>query len=193
MIARQLFAALLGLLLCGFATLSFSSTQGKHPMIKLHTNHGIITLQLDAEKAPLSTKNFIDYVNSGFYDGTIFHRVMDNFMIQGGGFEPGMKQKATNAPVKNEAANGLKNVKYSIAMARTSDPHSATAQFFINVSDNDFLDYPGQDGWGYAVFGKVVEGAEVVDAIKKVKTGNSGFHQNVPKEDVVITKAEVVK
>lgn len=162
-------------------------------MIKLHTNHGTITLQLDAGKAPLSTKNFIDYVNSGFYDGTIFHRVMDNFMIQGGGFEPGMKQKPTQAPVKNEAANGLKNVKYSIAMARTSDPHSATAQFFINVSDNDFLDYPGQDGWGYAVFGKVVEGTEVIDAVKKVKTGNSGFHQNVPKEDVIITKAEVVQ
>ena len=193
MIARQLFAALLGLLLCGFSTHSLSSTLGKHPMIKLHTNHGAITLQLDAEKAPLSTQNFIDYVNSGFYDGTIFHRVMDNFMIQGGGFEPGMKQKTTNAPVKNEAANGLKNVKYSIAMARTSDPHSATAQFFINVSDNDFLDYPGQDGWGYAVFGKVVEGAEVVDAIKGVKTGNAGFHQNVPREDVVITKAEVIK
>ncbi|WP_246487497.1 peptidylprolyl isomerase [Ferrigenium kumadai] len=162
-------------------------------MVKLHTNLGTITLQLDAEKAPLSVKNFLEYVNSGFYDGTIFHRVMDNFMIQGGGFEPGMKQKPTNAPVKNEAANGLKNENYTIAMARTSDPHSATAQFFINVRNNDFLDYPGQDGWGYAVFGKVVEGKEVVDAIKKVKTGNSGFHQNVPKEDVVITKAEVVQ
>ncbi|HZW25269.1 MAG TPA: peptidylprolyl isomerase [Gallionella sp.] len=162
-------------------------------MIKLHTNHGVITLQLDADKAPLTVANFIEYVNSGFYDGTIFHRVMDNFMIQGGGFEPGMKQKPTNAPVKNEAANGLKNEKYTVAMARTSDPHSATAQFFINVSNNDFLDHPGQDGWGYCVFGKVVEGTEVVDAIKKVKTGNSGFHQNVPKEDVVITKAEVVK
>jgi len=162
-------------------------------MIRLHTNHGVITLQLDAEKAPLSAANFIEYANSGFYDGTIFHRVMDNFMIQGGGFEPGMKQKPTNAPVKNEAANGLKNEKYTVAMARTSDPHSATAQFFINVSNNDFLDHPGQDGWGYCVFGKVVEGMEVVDAIGKVKTGNSGFHQNVPKEDVVITKAEVVQ
>ncbi|MFZ3019026.1 MAG: peptidylprolyl isomerase [Gallionella sp.] len=162
-------------------------------MIKLHTNLGTMTLQLDAEKAPLSVENFIEYVNSGFYDGTIFHRVMDNFMIQGGGFEPGMKQKPTNAPVKNEAANGLKNEKYTVAMARTSDPHSATAQFFINATNNDFLDYPGQDGWGYCVFGKVVEGMDVVDAIRKVKTGNSGFHQNVPKEDVVITKAEVVQ
>ncbi|MCK9201177.1 MAG: peptidylprolyl isomerase [Gallionella sp.] len=162
-------------------------------MIKLHTNLGTMTLQLDAEKAPLSVANFIEYVNSGFYDGTIFHRVMDNFMIQGGGFEPGMKQKPTNAPVKNEAANGLKNEKYTVAMARTSDPHSATAQFFINATNNDFLDYPGQDGWGYCVFGKIVEGMEVVDAIRKVKTGNSGFHQNVPKEDVVITKAEVVQ
>ncbi|OGS73627.1 MAG: cyclophilin [Gallionellales bacterium GWA2_60_142] len=168
-------------------------TKGKHTMIKLHTNLGTMTLQLDAEKAPLSVANFIEYVNSGFYDGTIFHRVMDNFMIQGGGFEPGMKQKPTNAPVKNEAANGLKNEKYTVAMARTSDPHSATAQFFINASNNDFLDHPGQDGWGYCVFGKVVEGMDVVDAIRKVKTGNSGFHQNVPKEDVVITKAEVVE
>lgn len=193
MTMRRLFAALFGLLLCCASPYAHSSNQGKHPMIKLHTNHGIITLQLDAEKAPLSTKNFIDYVSSGFYDGTIFHRVMDNFMIQGGGFEPGMKQKPTQAPVKNEAANGLKNVKYSIAMARTSDPHSATAQFFINVSNNDFLDYPGQDGWGYTVFGMVTSGTEVIDAIKKVKTGNSGFHQNVPKEDVIITKAELVQ
>ncbi|HEU0220130.1 MAG TPA: peptidylprolyl isomerase [Gallionella sp.] len=162
-------------------------------MVKLHTNHGTITLQLDAEKAPHTVKNFLEYVNSGFYDNTIFHRVMDDFMIQGGGFEPGMKQKPTNAPIKNEAANGLKNDAYTVAMARTSDPHSATAQFFINVRNNGFLDYPGQDGWGYCVFGKVIEGMEVVDAIKKVKTGNSGGHQNVPKEDVIITKAEVVK
>ncbi|HET7833332.1 MAG TPA: peptidylprolyl isomerase [Gallionella sp.] len=162
-------------------------------MIKLHTNLGTITLQLDAEKAPITVKNFLDYVNSGFYNGTIFHRVMDGFMIQGGGFEPGMKQKPTNAPIKNEAANGLKNQTYTIAMARTSDPHSASAQFFINVKNNGFLDYPGQDGWGYAVFGKVVEGMDVVDAIAKVKTGNSGYHQNVPTQDVVITKAEVVQ
>jgi peptidyl-prolyl cis-trans isomerase B (cyclophilin B) len=195
---KKIFAALFALLFCCAMTPAHSqpknfSTKGKQTMIKLHTSLGDITLQLDAEKAPLSAANFIEYVNSGFYDGTIFHRVMDNFMIQGGGFEPGMKQKPTNAPVKNEAANGLKNAKYTVAMARTSDPHSATAQFFINVSDNDFLDYPGQDGWGYCVFGKVVEGTEVVDAIKKVKTGNSGFHQNVPKEDVVIIKAEVVQ
>ncbi|MDO8925374.1 MAG: peptidylprolyl isomerase [Sideroxyarcus sp.] len=162
-------------------------------MVKLHTNHGIITLQLDAEKAPVTVQNFLDYVNSGFFSNTVFHRVIPNFMIQGGGFEPGMKQKPTNAPIKNEAANGLKNEKYSIAMARTGDPHSATAQFFINTKTNDFLDYPGQDGWGYCVFGMVVEGKEVVDAIGKVKTGSSGFHQDVPKEDVIITKAEVVQ
>ncbi len=162
-------------------------------MVKLHTNHGTITIQLDAEKAPNTTKNFIDYVNAGFYSNTIFHRVIPNFMIQGGGFEPGMKQKAVQNPIKNEAANGLKNHKYTIAMARTGDPHSATAQFFINTRDNDFLDYPGQDGWGYCVFGKVTEGMDVVDAIGKVKTSTSGFHQDVPKEDVVITGAEVVK
>ncbi|MBI5889376.1 MAG: peptidyl-prolyl cis-trans isomerase [Nitrosomonadales bacterium] len=161
-------------------------------MVKLHTNQGIITLQLDAEKAPVTVQNFLDYVNSGFFSNTIFHRVIPNFMIQGGGFEPGMKQKPTNAPIKNEAANGLKNEIYSIAMARTGDPHSATAQFFINTKTNGFLDYPGQDGWGYCVFGMVVEGKEVVDAIGKVKTGSSGFHQDVPKEDVIITKAEVV-
>ncbi|MEO6976286.1 MAG: peptidylprolyl isomerase [Gallionella sp.] len=162
-------------------------------MVKLHTNHGVITLQLDAEKAPATVKNFLEYVNSGFYNGTIFHRVIGNFMIQGGGFEPGMTQKKTNAPIQNEAANGLKNDKYTIAMARTSDPQSATAQFFINVNDNGFLNYPGQDGWGYCVFGKVVEGKEVVDAIGNVKTGNRSGSQDVPLEDVVITSAEVVK
>lgn len=190
---KRLITALLALLLCGAMQSSHSLTQGKKTMVKLHTNHGTITLQLDAEKAPDTVRNFLEYVNSGFYDGTIFHRVMDDFMIQGGGFEPGMKQKPTNAPVKNEAANGLKNGTYTVAMARTGDPHSATAQFFINVRNNGFLDYPGQDGWGYCVFGKVIEGMEVVDAIKKVKTGNSGFHQNVPKEDVIITKAERIK
>jgi peptidyl-prolyl cis-trans isomerase B (cyclophilin B) len=170
-----------------------STTQGKTKMVKLHTNQGIITIQLDAEKAPITTQNFIDYVNAGFYSNVVFHRVIPNFMIQGGGFEPGMKQKAVNAPIKNEAANGLKNEQYTLAMARTGDPHSATAQFFINTKNNSFLDYPGQDGWGYCVFGKVVEGKEVVDAINKVKTGSSGFHQDVPKEDVIITKAEVVQ
>ncbi|MDD2685143.1 MAG: peptidylprolyl isomerase [Gallionella sp.] len=162
-------------------------------MVKLHTNHGTITLQLDAEKAPNTVKNFLDYVNAGFYNGTVFHRVIKSFMIQGGGFEPGMKQKSVNAPIKNEAANGLHNSQYSVAMARTSDPHSATAQFFINVTNNDFLDHPGQDGWGYCVFGKVIEGTEVVDAIRKVRTGSKGFHQDVPVDDVIITSAEVVQ
>ena len=163
-------------------------------MIKLHTNFGVIGIELDAEKAPESAKNFIAYVEAGHYDNTIFHRVINGFMIQGGGFEPGMKQKPTQAPIQNEAQNGLKNDKYTLAMARTSDPHSATAQFFINVADNDFLNHtaPNANGWGYAVFGKVVEGTDVVDKIKGVKTGRSGFHQDVPVEDVVITKAEVV-
>jgi peptidyl-prolyl cis-trans isomerase B (cyclophilin B) len=162
-------------------------------MIKLHTNHGVIALELDADKAPETAKNFIDYVQAGHYDNTVFHRVIDGFMIQGGGFEPGMKQKPCKAPIKNEADNGLKNNAYTVAMARTSDPHSATAQFFINVADNDFLNFklPNGNGWGYCVFGKVVEGQDVVDAIKNVKTGNAGFHQDVPKEDVIIEKAEV--
>ena len=160
-------------------------------MIKLHTNHGVIALELDADKAPKTVANFVAYAEAGHYDGTIFHRVINGFMIQGGGFEPGMKQKPTREPVENEAKNGLKNARGSIAMARTSDPHSASAQFFINVGDNGFLDYPGQDGWGYCVFGKVVEGMDVVEKIKNVKTGRSGFHQDVPAEDVVITRAEV--
>lgn len=162
-------------------------------MVKLHTNYGVITLQLDAEKAPITVKNFLEYVNSGFYDNTIFHRVIDNFMIQGGGFEPGMKEKKTNPPITNEAANGLTNDKYTIAMARTPAPHSASAQFFINTKSNFFLNYPGQDGYGYCVFGKVVEGMEVVDAIGKVKTGFLAGHNDVPEKSVVITKAEVVK
>jgi peptidyl-prolyl cis-trans isomerase B (cyclophilin B) len=164
-------------------------------MIKLHTNHGIITLQLDAEKAPVTVKNFEDYVTSGHFSNTIFHRVIDNFMIQGGGFEPGMTQKPVNAPIKNEAANGLTNDKYTIAMARTNDPQSATAQFFINTKDNSFLNFsaPNPQGYGYCVFGKVVEGMDVVDKIGKVKTGNNGGHGDVPKEDVIIIKAEIVK
>ena len=164
-------------------------------MVILHTNHGDITLELNAEKAPNTVKNFLDYVNSGFYNGTIFHRVIDGFMIQGGGFEPGMKQKAVKAAIQNEAANGLKNVTYTVAMARTGDPHSATAQFFINVKDNSFLNYtaPNPQGYGYCVFGKVVAGTEVVDALRKVKTGNRSGSQDVPLEDVVITKVEVVK
>ena len=160
-------------------------------MIKLHTNHGTIALELDAEKAPRTVANFVAYVEAGHYDNTIFHRVIDGFMIQGGGFESGMTQKSTRDPVENEAKNGLKNERGSIAMARTSDPHSASAQFFINLSDNSFLDYPGQDGWGYCVFGRVVDGMEVVDKIRAVRTGRSGFHQDVPVEDVVIEKAEV--
>jgi peptidyl-prolyl cis-trans isomerase B (cyclophilin B) len=160
-------------------------------VIKLHTNHGTITLELDTDKAPKTVENFVAYVESGHYDNTIFHRVIDGFMIQGGGFEPGMKQKATRDPIENEAKNGLKNARGSIAMARTSAPHSASAQFFINVSDNGFLDYPGQDGWGYCVFGRVAEGMEVVDKIRAVKTGRNGFHQDVPVEDVIIERAEV--
>lgn len=162
-------------------------------MVKLHTNFGDITLKLNAEKAPVTVKNFLEYVKSGFYDGTIFHRVIGNFMIQGGGFEPGMKQKKTKDPIQNEAANGLKNDTYTVAMARTGAPHSATAQFFINVKNNDFLNYPGQDGWGYAVFGEVVDGKEVVDAIRKVNTGSRKGFQDVPVEDVIITKATVIE
>jgi peptidyl-prolyl cis-trans isomerase B (cyclophilin B) len=163
--------------------------------VVLTTNHGAITLELDVEKAPKSVENFVSYVKSGHYDGTIFHRVIDGFMIQGGGFEPDMKQKSTNDPIDNEAENGLKNDRYTIAMARTSDPHSATAQFFINVNDHDFLNHtaPNAQGWGYAVFGKVTDGLDVVDAIRKVKTGNAGFHQDVPTEDVVIEKATVLE
>jgi peptidyl-prolyl cis-trans isomerase B (cyclophilin B) len=164
-------------------------------MIRLHTNYGDIMLELDHEKAPVTAQNFIDYVNSGYYDNTIFHRVIDEFMIQGGGFEPGMIQKKTRAPIANEAGNGLKNDKYTIAMARTSDPHSATGQFFINVKDNDFLNYksPTAQGYGYCVFGKVVEGMDVVDKIKKVKTGTRSGHQDVPVENAILEKAEVIQ
>ena len=163
-------------------------------MVKLHTNFGTISIELDAEKAPITTANFLEYVNNGFYANTIFHRVIDGFMIQGGGFEPGMTQKPTNAPIKNEANNGLRNSIYTIAMARTPNPDSASSQFFINVNDNDFLNFtaPTAQGWGYCVFGKVVEGTEVVDAIRKVKTGSKAGHQDVPVEDVIIERAEVV-
>jgi peptidyl-prolyl cis-trans isomerase B (cyclophilin B) len=164
-------------------------------MVELHTNHGVIKLELNAEKAPKTVANFLNYVKNGHYDGTVFHRVIDGFMIQGGGFEAGMKQKPTEAPIENEANNGLKNERGSIAMARTNDPHSASAQFFINVADNDFLNHssPTPQGWGYAVFGKVVDGLDVVDKIKSVKTGSKGFHQDVPVDDVVIEKAVVVE
>lgn len=165
------------------------------PRVKLQTSMGDIVIQLNAEKAPKTVDNFLTYVKEGFYDGTVFHRVISNFMIQGGGFEPGMKQKSTNEAVENEANNGLKNNRYTLAMARTSDPHSATAQFFINVSDNDFLNFtsPTPNGWGYAVFGEVVEGTDIVDQIKGVKTGTKGFHQDVPNEDVIIEKATVIE
>jgi peptidyl-prolyl cis-trans isomerase B (cyclophilin B) len=160
--------------------------------VLITTNHGNFTIELDAEKAPKTVENFLAYVQSGHYNGTIFHRVIDGFMVQGGGFEPGMKQKPTNEQIENEAKNGLKNEPYTLAMARTSDPHSASAQFFINVKNNGFLDYPGQDGWGYCVFGKVTEGKDVVDAIRKVKTTRTGMHADVPVDDVVIQKAEIV-
>ena len=163
-------------------------------MVKLHTNLGTITLELDAAKAPTTVENFLAYVNSGFYTDTIFHRVIDGFMIQGGGFEPGMKQKPTKGTIKNEADNGLKNQAYTVAMARTPDPHSASSQFFINVSDNDFLDFRAANAkeFGYCVFGKVVEGADIVDKIRGVATGRSGMHENVPTSDVVVERAEVV-
>ncbi|WP_334154183.1 peptidylprolyl isomerase [Tepidimonas sp.] len=166
-----------------------------NPQVELHiAGHGVITLELDATKAPKSVENFLAYVRDGHYDGTIFHRVIDGFMIQGGGFEPGMKQKPTRAPIENEATNGLKNDRYTIAMARTQAPHSATAQFFINVADNGFLNHtaPTLQGWGYAVFGRVIKGTEVVDAIRKVATGRRGFHDDVPVQDVVIAKAVIV-
>ncbi len=162
--------------------------------VTLDTNHGTITLLLDSEKAPKTVENFKTYVENGHYDGTIFHRVIDGFMIQGGGFTPDMKQKGTLAPIENEADNGLKNTLGSIAMARTNDPHSATAQFFINVADNGFLNHtsPSPQGWGYAVFGEVIDGMDVVNSIKSVSTGNNGVHQDVPKESVVINKASII-
>ncbi len=161
-------------------------------MVKLHTNFGVITLELDAAKAPETVANFEQYVDDKHFDNTIFHRVIDGFMVQGGGFEPGMKQKRTRAAVKNEADNGLKNEAYTVAMARTSDPHSATAQFFINVADNDFLNHtaPTAQGWGYCVFARVTEGRDVVDRIKKVRTGSRAGHQDVPQDDVIIERAE---
>ncbi len=163
-----------------------------NPQVELHiAEHGVITLELDAAKAPKSVANFLAYVGKGHYDKTIFHRVIDGFMIQGGGMEPGMAQKSTDKPIENEANNGLKNDRYTVAMARTGDPHSATAQFFINVADNGFLNHtaPTAQGWGYAVFGKVVAGTDVVDKIRAVKTGRRGYHDDVPKDDVVIEKA----
>ncbi len=163
-------------------------------MIRLHTNHGAIDIELDAAHAPISAKNFTDYVESGHYANTVFHRVISGFMVQGGGFEPGMNQKPTQANIKNEANNGLKNDKYTVAMARTPDPHSASSQFFINVKNNDFLNFRSEtpDGWGYCVFGKVVAGQDVVDKITAVRTGRKDFHDDVPLDDVLIERAEVI-
>ncbi len=170
------------------------ATASEPPRVKLQTNFGDIIVELNPEKAPITVKNFLRYVNEGFYDGTLFHRVIDNFMIQGGGFDADFKMKSTHAPIQNEADNGLKNETGTIAMARTSGPHSASSQFFINVADNDFLNYRSKDpqGWGYAVFGQVVEGMDVVNAIKKVQTGRHGRHENVPVEPVILEKATVV-
>lgn len=162
-------------------------------MITLHTNHGDIELELDFDKAPVSAANFVEYCKEGHYNGTVFHRVIENFMIQGGGFEPGMKQKKTRAPIQNEADNGLANDCYSVAMARTMEPHSASAQFFINVKDNNFLNHSGKtaQGWGYAVFGKVSNGQDVVDKIKGVGTTSKAGHQDVPREDVIIESVSI--
>jgi peptidyl-prolyl cis-trans isomerase B (cyclophilin B) len=166
-----------------------------NPQVELHiTGYGVITLELDQEKAPKSVANYLAYVAKGHYDNTIFHRVIPGFMVQGGGMEPGMNQKSCDAPIENEANNGLKNANYNVAMARTGDPHSATAQFFINVSDNGFLNHtsPSGQGWGYAVFGRVVDGTAIVDDIESVRTGRKGGHDDVPVDDVVITRAVVV-
>jgi cyclophilin family peptidyl-prolyl cis-trans isomerase len=182
-------------LLCGLASLTLSAAAyaAEAPQVLLKTNMGDIVLELNQEKAPVSTQNFLQYVKSGQYSGTIFHRVIPSFMIQGGGFTADMQQKPTRAPIANEANNGLKNDAYTVAMARTSNPQSATAQFFINTKNNDFLNYPGQDGWGYAVFGKVVKGTEVVDKIRQVKTGNVGPYQDVPAQPVIIESATQIK
>ena len=181
-------------LLALFSVLFFSlSAQATNPQVELKTNQGTIVIELATDKAPKTVENFLQYTKDGFYNGTIFHRVIDGFMIKGGGFEAGLKEKPTRAPVQNEAKNGLKNVTGSLAMARTRDPHSASAQFFINLKDNAFLDYPGQDGWGYAVFGKVVQGMEIVQKIAKIGTGNAGMHQNVPTTPIVIESAKLIE
>ena len=191
---RKSTVALAGIALAAMFSIASPVQAQDAPKVKLATSMGDIVVQLDPAKAPKTVENFLTYVKDKHYDGTVFHRVIDGFMIQGGGFEPGMNQKPTGEQIKNEADNGLKNERGTIAMARTQAPHSATAQFFINVADNDFLNRrsPDLQGWGYCVFGKVSEGMDVVDAIRKVKTGSSGFHQDVPKEDVIIERAEVV-
>ena len=187
--AAFLSAVILVLASIGVAT----ANSGDKVMVEMHTSKGLITLKLDAEKAPVTVANFIEYVNSGHFDGTIFHRVIPGFVIQGGGLESGMKEKPTQAPIENEADNGLKNVTGSICMARTNDPHSATSQFFINLKDNQFLDHTEKSpqGWGYAVFGQVTDGMDVVEAIAAVQTGNAGFHQDVPVEDIVVEKVTI--
>ena len=184
--ATFLSAVCLLLVSIGVAT----ANSGDKVMVEMHTSKGLITLELDAEKAPVTVANFIEYVKSGHFDGTIFHRVIPGFVIQGGGMESGMKEKPTQPPIENEADNGLKNVTGSICMARTNDPHSATSQFFINLKDNQFLDHTEKNpqGWGYAVFGQVTDGMDVVEAIAAVQTGNAGFHQDVPVEDIVVEK-----
>ncbi|MGH6622650.1 MAG: peptidylprolyl isomerase [Burkholderiaceae bacterium] len=163
-------------------------------MVRIFTNFGAFTIELDAERAPKTVENFESYVRSGFYDGTVFHRVINGFMIQGGGFEAGMRQKTAEAPIENEARNGLRNSKYTVAMARTGDPHSATAQFFINVADNDFLNHtaPNAQGWGYCVFGKVIDGTDVIEKIKTVRTGRHAGHTDVPEQDVILERAEII-
>lgn len=175
--------------LVGFAASAFAA----NPMVELRTNQGDIKVELYADKAPKSVANFTQYIKDGHYTGTVFHRVIDGFMIQGGGFDAQMQQKSTRPPIENEAKNGLKNVPGTLAMARTSDPHSASSQFFINLAPNTFLDYPSRDGWGYAVFGKVVSGMDVVEKIAKVRTGNAGFHQNVPVEPIIIESARILE
>ena len=181
--------------LIAFAALASTalSALAANPMVELKTSQGEIVVEVFADKAPKSAENFVQYVKDGFYDGTVFHRVIDGFMVQGGGFDAEMNQKSTRAPIENEARNGLKNEPGTLAMARTADPHSASAQFFINLVPNTFLDYPSRDGWGYAVFGKVVKGMDVVQNIGKVPTANRGFHQNVPVEPVVVESARVIE
>jgi peptidyl-prolyl cis-trans isomerase A (cyclophilin A) len=179
-------------LIAALSFLCLSTAWAANPQVALKTTQGTIVLELDAAKAPKTVENFLQYVKDGFYDGTIFHRVIDNFMIQGGGMTADMREKPTRAPIPNEAKNGLKNVAGSIAMARTMDPHSASAQFFINTKDNTFLDYPSRDGWGYAVFGRVVEGMDVVRKIGKAATGNAGMHQNVPTTPIVVESAKLI-
>lgn len=195
LIMKLLYRHLAPLFIASFSLAAQAEGGSAQPKVKLSTNHGDIVIALNADKAPETVKNFIQYVESGFYDGTIFHRVIENFMIQGGGFDESFQQKKTQAPIQNEADNGLSNKRGSIAMARTGDPHSATAQFFINTKDNDFLNYRGKtlQDWGYAVFGEVIEGMDVVDAIRQVSTTMRGPHQDVPAENVVIEKASVIE